>query len=136
MLAASTHAAALIAQEMVSSDHVPCGDGAARIAGIQTSAVKMVSIAASIAAARRGRIPSRMPSARVNQAWGTHSYLDASAITIPLPTSDIWLPLRADGTLGAPVTSVSLRNVEAMVLIKKSRIQPRRRFRQSDSHLQ
>jgi len=60
--------------------------------------------------------------ARVNQGWGTHSYMDASAITIPLPTSDIWLPLRADGTLGAPVTSVSLRNVEAMILVKKSRI--------------
>ena len=60
--------------------------------------------------------------ARVNQGWGTHSYVDASAITIPLPTSDIWLPLRADGTLGAPVTSVSLRNVEAMILVKKSRI--------------
>jgi Bacterial Ig-like domain (group 2) len=60
--------------------------------------------------------------ARVNQGWGTHSYLDASAVTIPLPNTDIWLPLLADGTLGAPVTSVSLRNVEAMILVKKSRI--------------
>ncbi|MEP7066717.1 MAG: Ig-like domain-containing protein [Gemmatimonadota bacterium] len=60
--------------------------------------------------------------ARVNQGWGSHSYLDASAVRIPLPTTDVWLPLLADGTLGAPVTSVSLRNVEAMVLVKKSRI--------------
>jgi hypothetical protein len=60
--------------------------------------------------------------ARVNQGWGSHSYLDASAITIPLPGTDTWLPLHADGTLGAPVTSVSLRNVEAMILVKKSRI--------------
>jgi hypothetical protein len=62
-LAATTHAAALIAHEMVSSDHEPCDDGAAMITGIQTSTVKTVSIAASIAAARRGSTPSRMPSA-------------------------------------------------------------------------
>ena len=60
--------------------------------------------------------------ARVNQGWGTHSYLDGSAISIPLPSTDVWLPLMADGTLGAPVTSVRLRNVEAMILVKKSRI--------------
>jgi hypothetical protein len=59
---------------------------------------------------------------RVNQGWGTHSYLDGSAVTIPLPGTDVWLPLMADGTLGAPVTSVRLRNVEAMILVKKSRI--------------
>jgi hypothetical protein len=60
--------------------------------------------------------------ARVNQGWGTHSYLDGSAVSIPLPSTDVWLPLMADGTLGAPVTSVRLRNVEAMILVKKSRI--------------
>ncbi|HEY8796022.1 MAG TPA: hypothetical protein VIM15_13875, partial [Gemmatimonadaceae bacterium] len=60
--------------------------------------------------------------ARVNQGWGAHSYLDGSAVSIPLPSTDTWLPLMADGTLGAPVTSVTLRNVEAMILVKKSRI--------------
>ena len=59
---------------------------------------------------------------RVNQGWGSHSYTDATAVTIPLPTTDQWVPLNADGTLGSPVTSVTLRNVEAAILIKKSRL--------------
>jgi len=59
---------------------------------------------------------------RINQGWGAHSYVDATAVTIPLPTTDQWLPLNADGTLGAPVTSVTLRNVEAAILVKKSRL--------------
>ncbi len=59
---------------------------------------------------------------RVNQGWGAHSYVDATAVSIPLPATDQWLPLNADGTLGAPVTSVTLRNVEAAILVKKSRL--------------
>jgi hypothetical protein len=59
---------------------------------------------------------------RINQGWGSHSYVDATAVTIPLPTTDQWLPLNGDGTLGAPVTSVTLRNVEAAILVKKSRL--------------
>ena len=59
---------------------------------------------------------------RVNQGWGAHSYVDGTAVTIPLPTTDQWLPLQGDGTLGAPVTSVTLRNVEAAILVKKSRL--------------
>jgi len=59
---------------------------------------------------------------RVNQGWGSHLYTDGSAVTIPLPTTDQWVPLNADGTLGSPVTSVTLRNVEAAILIKKSRL--------------
>jgi len=59
---------------------------------------------------------------RVNQGWGSHSYTDATAVTIPLPATDQWVPLNADGTLGSPVTSVTLRNVEAAILIKKSRL--------------
>ena len=59
---------------------------------------------------------------RINQGWGAHSYVDGSAVTIPLPTTDQWLPLNADGTLGAPVTSITLRNVEAAILVKKSRL--------------
>ncbi len=52
----------------------------------------------------------------------TNSYVDGTAVTIPLPTTDQWLPLNADGTLGAAVTSVTLRNVEAAILVKKSRL--------------
>ena len=59
---------------------------------------------------------------RINQGWGAHSYVDATAVTIPLPSTDQWLPLNGDGTLGAPVTSVTLRNVEAAILVKKSRL--------------
>jgi hypothetical protein len=59
---------------------------------------------------------------RVNQGWGSHSYTDGTAVTVPLPTTDQWVPLNADGTLGSPVTSVTLRNVEAAILLKKSRL--------------
>lgn len=59
---------------------------------------------------------------RVNQGWGSHSYTDGTAVTIPLPTTDQWVPLNADGTLGSPVTSVTLRNVEGAILLKKSRL--------------
>ena len=59
---------------------------------------------------------------RINQGWGAHSYVDGTAVTIPLPVTDQWLPLNADGTLGSPVTSITLRNVEAAILVKKSRL--------------
>lgn len=59
---------------------------------------------------------------RVNQGWGSHSYADGTAVTIPLPATEQWIPLNADGTLGSPVTSVSLRNVEAAILLRKSRL--------------
>ncbi|HEX6537164.1 MAG TPA: Ig-like domain-containing protein [Gemmatimonadaceae bacterium] len=59
---------------------------------------------------------------RTQQGWGTQSYLDATAVTVQLPAGEQWLPLLADGTLGEPVTSVRLRNVEAVILIKKSRL--------------
>ena len=59
---------------------------------------------------------------RINQGWGAHVYTDGTAVTIQLPATDQWLPLNGDGTLGAPVTSVTLRNVEAAILVKKSRL--------------
>jgi hypothetical protein len=59
---------------------------------------------------------------RVNQGWGSHLYTDGTAVTIPLPSTDQWVPLNADGTLGSPVTSITLRNVEAAILIRKSRL--------------
>ena len=59
---------------------------------------------------------------RPQTGWGTQRYDDASAISIPLPTGETWLPLNADGTLGAPVTSVKLRNAEAAILIKQHTI--------------
>jgi hypothetical protein len=59
---------------------------------------------------------------RPQTGWGTQRYDDASAVTVPLPTGDTWLPLHADGTLGAPVTSIKLRNAEAAILIKQHTI--------------
>jgi hypothetical protein len=59
---------------------------------------------------------------RPQTGWGTQRYDDASAISIPLPSSETWVPLHADGTLGAPVTTIKLRNAEAAILIKKRTI--------------
>lgn len=59
---------------------------------------------------------------RGQTGWSTQSYGSETAARVTLPSGEQWLPLHADGTLGAPVTSVSLRNSEAMILIKKSTI--------------
>jgi len=59
---------------------------------------------------------------RPQTGWGTQRYDDASAVSVPLPAGDTWLPLHADGTLGAPVTSVKLRNAEAAILVKQRTI--------------
>ncbi len=57
---------------------------------------------------------------RPTPGWDTQSHGDGTAAEIPLPSSGEWLPLRADGTLGSPVRSVTLRSAEAMILIDKS----------------
>jgi hypothetical protein len=59
---------------------------------------------------------------RPPQGWDTQSFLDATAVEVTLPSGEVWLPLRADGTLGAAVTKVKLRNSESLILVKKSRI--------------
>jgi hypothetical protein len=59
---------------------------------------------------------------RPQTGWGTQRYDDASAVSVPLPAGETWLPLNADGTLGAPVTSIKLRNAEAAILIKQRTI--------------
>jgi hypothetical protein len=59
---------------------------------------------------------------RPQTGWSTQRYDDASAVSVPLPAGETWLPLHADGTLGAPVTSVKLRNAEAAILIKQHTI--------------
>ena len=60
---------------------------------------------------------------RHQSGWGTQMYTNASAVTFPLPAGETWLPLHADGTVGSAVTSITLRNVEAAILIKQSRVQ-------------
>jgi hypothetical protein len=59
---------------------------------------------------------------RAQVGWDTQSYGDATAIDVPLPAGEVWRPLNADGTLGAPLTSVRLRNAEAAILIKQRTI--------------
>ena len=59
---------------------------------------------------------------RPQQGWDTQSYLDATAVDVTLPSGETWLPLMGDGTLGAAVTTVKLRNSESLVLIKQSKI--------------
>jgi hypothetical protein len=59
---------------------------------------------------------------RPPQGWDTQSFLDATAVEVTLPSGESWLPLRADGTLGAAVTKVKLRNSESLILVKKSKI--------------
>lgn len=56
---------------------------------------------------------------RPQVGWGKQDYSDSTSVTIPLPTSETWLPLNADGSLGSPVTRVKLRNVEAAIVIKQ-----------------
>ena len=59
---------------------------------------------------------------RMQRGWGAQTYLDNTAVSVPLPAGESWLPLHGDGTLGAAVTSVTLRNSEAIILIKQRTI--------------
>jgi len=59
---------------------------------------------------------------RTQTGWGAQSYADSTAVTIPLPAGETWLPLHADGSLGAALTAVPLRNSEAAILVKGSAI--------------
>lgn len=53
---------------------------------------------------------------RPQSDWRPQIYADSTGIVVPLPSP--MRPLRRDGTLGAPVSSVTLRNVEAAILFK------------------
>ena len=57
---------------------------------------------------------------RLQQGWGSQTYTDGTATTVPLPSGERWIPLNADGTVGSPVTSIRLRNSEAAILLKGS----------------
>jgi hypothetical protein len=59
---------------------------------------------------------------RPQQGWDNQSYGDATAVEVTLPSGESWLPLVADGTLGAAVTKVKLRNAESLILVKKSKL--------------
>jgi hypothetical protein len=59
---------------------------------------------------------------RTQRGWGAQNYKDATAVEVSLPSGESWLPLHADGTLGAAVTKVKLRNSESLILIRKSKL--------------
>lgn len=53
---------------------------------------------------------------RPKSDWRPQIYADSTGIVVPLPAP--MRPLHRDGTFGAPVSSVTLRNVEAAILFK------------------
>jgi len=57
---------------------------------------------------------------RSKTTWDYNDYGDGTKISLNLPPGDRWYPLRSDGTLGLPVTSVTLRNPEGMIFLKGS----------------
>lgn len=59
---------------------------------------------------------------RLQQGWGSQTYTDGTAISIPLPAGERWIPLNADGTVGSAITSIRLRNSEAAILLKGSKM--------------
>jgi len=59
---------------------------------------------------------------RLQQGWGAQTYTDGTVITVPLPAGETWIPLNADGTVGTAVTSIRLRNSEAAILLKGSKM--------------
>jgi hypothetical protein len=59
---------------------------------------------------------------RLQQGWTSQTYTDGTAITVTLPSGERWIPLNADGTVGTAVTSIRLRNSEAAILLKGSKM--------------
>jgi hypothetical protein len=59
---------------------------------------------------------------RLQQGWGSQTYTDGTAISVSLPAGEKWIPLNADGTVGTAVTSIRLRNSEAAILLRGSRM--------------
>jgi len=56
--------------------------------------------------------------ARPSGSWRVKDFDDSTAVSVPLPNGESLRPLHGDGTLGSPVTSVTLRNSEAMILVR------------------
>lgn len=61
---------------------------------------------------------------RYQKPWEYTDYGDSTAIPLELPPGETWYPLKGDGTLGDPVTSVKIRNVEGVIVLKGSALTP------------
>ena len=59
---------------------------------------------------------------RMQQGWGSQNYSDATAITINLPDGERWIPLNADGTVQSVLDLLRLRNSEAAILLRGSKM--------------
>ena len=59
---------------------------------------------------------------RMQQGWGSQNYMDASAISITLPTGERWIPLNANGTVQSAISTLRLRNSEAAILLRGSKM--------------
>ncbi|MBA2685742.1 MAG: hypothetical protein H0U66_14755 [Gemmatimonadaceae bacterium] len=59
---------------------------------------------------------------RLQTGWNAQTYGDGTAIPVVLPGGERWLPLNADGTVGVAITSLNLRNSEAAILLKGSKM--------------
>ena len=85
--------------------------------------------------ARRVHAEGKGPDGRAYRVWSrafdralvlvrpalgdAESFGDAGAVRVPLPPGERWLPLQADGSLGAAVTAaVALRPGEAAILVR------------------
>jgi hypothetical protein len=54
--------------------------------------------------------------------WGSNDHGDATAVSVPLPATERFRPLQADGGVNAVVKGVELRAGEAAILVKESRV--------------
>jgi hypothetical protein len=60
---------------------------------------------------------------RPNQGWSNNTFNSTTAVRFTLPSGERWYLLNADGTIGSTaLTSVTLMNAEAAILIKGSTI--------------
>jgi hypothetical protein len=59
---------------------------------------------------------------RLQQGWGSQNYMDGSAVTVNLPTGERWIPLNANGTVQSAITTLRLRNSEAAILLRGSKM--------------
>ncbi len=57
---------------------------------------------------------------RSKTSWDYNDYGDGTQVSLALPAGERWYPLHSDGSLGLPVTSVTLRNPEGMIFLKGS----------------
>lgn len=62
--------------------------------------------------------------ARPSSSWRVKIFGDSTAVAVPLPNGQSLRLLHGDGTLGPPVTTVTLRNAEAAILVKSGSAAP------------